>query len=79
MHGGSLTLHPAGRHGARVAAHAFCTFALFIGLVGHINEFRAQRLDLLLHCRTHIRGFYHCAQPFGGGNCLQTGNACTQD
>ena len=46
-------------------------FTFFVGLVRHIDELRAQRLNLFFHCRTHIRGLNHRAQALGRGNGLQ--------
>ncbi|MCY1452611.1 hypothetical protein D9M71_695410 [compost metagenome] len=59
MYGQGLTLHPAGRHWAGIAADANSAITLFIGLVRDVNEFGAQRFDLFLHRRSNVRSLDH--------------------
>ena len=49
-----LPVEPALRHRPGVAAHAFGRFLLLGGLVGHVDELGAQRLDLLLDAGPHV-------------------------
>ena len=74
-----LALQPARRHGLGVTTHTDGGFALFVGFVGHVDEFAAQGFDLLFHARAHVRCFDHSAQTLGGGNGLQAGHANAQD
>src|SRR5437868_5559012 len=48
-----LARQPARGHRLGVAADADRGFLLFVGVVGHLDELAAQRLDLLLHARAH--------------------------
>jgi hypothetical protein len=78
-HLGGLALQPARRHGFGVAAHALRGLALFVGLVGHLDELGAQGFDLLLHRRPHIAGLDDRAEPLGRGDGLQARHAHAQD
>src|SRR5216117_3324143 len=49
-----LPPHPVDRHWARVAADALRDLALLVGQIRHVEEFRAQRFDLLLHRGAHV-------------------------
>jgi len=66
-----LPPHPVDRHGPRVAADALRDLALLIGEIGHVEEFRAERFDLLLHRRAHVGRFDHRPQA------LRRGIACS--
>ena len=44
----------------------------------HLDEPRAERLDLFLDGRPYVEGLDHRAQPLRGGDCLQTGDARAQ-
>ncbi|MNT74305.1 hypothetical protein D3C72_2131150 [compost metagenome] len=79
MHRQCLTLHPAGGHRSCVTADTFCAFTFFIGLVRNVDEFGAQRLNLLLHRRTHVRGFDHCTEALGRRDGLQPGHTGTEN
>ena len=74
-----LPVEPALRHRSRVAADAFGSLLLFGGLVGHVDELRAQRFDLLLHTRPHVARFDDRAEPLRGRDRLQAGNADAED
>ena len=54
-----------------------------LGLAGfaevNFEKLRAERLDLLLHDGPRVVGGDLCAESFGGGNCLQTGDADADD
>jgi hypothetical protein len=75
VHGLGLALHPAGRHGPRVTADTDGAFALFVGLVGHVDELGAEGFDLLFHRGAHVRRFDHGTQTFRRGNACKPGHA----
>ena len=72
-------VEPALRHRPGVAADAFGGFLLLGGLVRHVDELGAERLDLLLDARPHVARLDHGAQPLGGGDRLQAGDADAED
>ena len=76
---GFLPLEPAWRHRFGIAADTHSGLTLLVGLVRHINEFAAQRLDLLFHAGAHVAGFDHCTEPLRGGNGLQAGHTDSKD
>ena len=78
-HGLGLAFQPGRRHRACIATHTGGGLAFLVGLVGHVDELGTQRLDLLLHGRTHVRGLDHRTQTAGRGDGLQTGHAGAQD
>ena len=49
----------------------------FVGL--HLDEFAAERFDLLLRLRTNIGDFHHGAKPTRSGDGLQSGDARAED
>ena len=66
-------------HRPRVAADALRDLALLVGFVGHVDELRAQRLDLLLDRGPHVGRLDDRAEPLGGGDRLQAGDAGAED
>eukprot|EP01022_Parablepharisma_sp_SALTPOND_P035049 TRINITY_DN939_c0_g4_i4.p1 TRINITY_DN939_c0_g4~~TRINITY_DN939_c0_g4_i4.p1 ORF type:complete len:1248 (+),score=348.87 TRINITY_DN939_c0_g4_i4:2480-6223(+) len=74
-----LALHPVRRHRTGIAAHALGDLFFLIRQEGHVEEFRAQRFDLLLDRRTHVRRLDHRAQALGRGDGLQAGHTGAHD
>ena len=79
MHEFSLTAHPVGRHRAGIAADTLGDLAFFVRQERHVEEFGAQRFDLLLHGGAHVGGFDDRAQALGRGNRLQARHTGAED